>query len=84
MEICKATDLEQRMADDFEWAATAPEVQQNPQHFGKLVAIHNRRVLAAGRDRQALLEKAARETATPAQHIVVVLVPRPGVWEIPR
>ena len=84
MEICKGTESEQRMADDFEWASSAAEVQQNPQHFGKLVAIFNRRVIAIGRDCQELIEKAAREAATPAQHVVVVLVPRPGLWEIPR
>jgi hypothetical protein len=84
METCKATQLEQRMAHDFEWAASAPEVQQNPEHYGKLVAIYDRRILAVGRDRQALVEMAAREAAVPGQHLVVVLVPRPGLWETPR
>jgi hypothetical protein len=84
MESLKATEWEQCMAADFEWASSAPEVQQNPEHFGKLVAIHNRRILAVGRDRRSLIETAAKEAAVPSHRLVVVLVPRPGLWEIPR
>ena len=33
------TELQRRMAEDFAWAEQAPEVQQNPDHFGRLVAV---------------------------------------------
>ncbi|MBI1913783.1 MAG: hypothetical protein HYS12_03375 [Planctomycetes bacterium] len=84
MQLRKMSELEQRMADDFAWAEHAPEVQQNPEHFGKLVVVHNKRVLAVGRDRQAVVEQAAKEAGVPGQQLVVVLVPRPGPWEIPH
>ena len=84
MELNRLNETEQRMSDDFDWALHAPEVQQDPEHFGKLVVVYNRRVLAAGRDRQALVEQVAKEIVVPWQHLVVVLVPRPGLWEIPH
>ena len=84
MQLRKLSELEQRMTDDFEWAEHAPEVQQNPEHFGNLVVVHNKRVLAVGRDRQALVEQAAKEAGVPWQHLVVILVPSPEMWEIPH
>jgi hypothetical protein len=78
------THTEQLMAEDFAWAESAPEVQQNPEHFGKLVAVYNKRVLAFGRDRQALIEQGAKATGVPGYQLVVVLVPRPGLWEVPH
>jgi hypothetical protein len=84
MHVSPDTMLELRMADDFEWAQSAPEVQHNPEHFGKLVVVYKHRVVAVGRDREALLAQAAHDVAIPGQHLVVVLVPRPGVWEIPQ
>jgi hypothetical protein len=57
---------------------------QNPEYFGKLVVVHNKRVLAAGRDRQDLVEQAAKEVGVPWQHLVVVVVPPAfEVWEDP-
>ena len=84
MQLATMTEHEQRMAEDFAWAQHAPEVQQNPEHFGKLVVVHGQRVLAAGRDRQALLAQAAQSASVPREQLVVVLVPRPGLWETPR
>jgi hypothetical protein len=78
------TAPEQRRSEDFAWAENAPEVQQNPEHFGKLVAVYNKRILAVGRDRQALMELAVKQAGVPREHLVVVLVPRPGLWEIPH
>jgi hypothetical protein len=43
------SEPEQTMMDDFVWAENAAEVQRNPDHFGKLVAIHKRHILAVGR-----------------------------------
>jgi len=77
------TRAEQRMADDFEWSRKAADVQENPEHYGKLVVVCNRRVRAVGRDRQALVERAARDAGVPAEQLVVILVPRPGIWETP-
>jgi hypothetical protein len=84
MELRKMSDLEQRMTADSDRAEHAPEVMQNPEYYGKLVVVHNKRVLAAGRDRQALVEQAAREVGVPWQQLVVLVVPDPEMWEIPH
>ena len=84
MATSEMSEHEQWMSADFLWARSAAEVQQNPEHFGKLVAVYDKRVVGFGRDRQALLEQAAKEIGVPGQHIVVILVPRPGLWEIPH
>jgi hypothetical protein len=78
------SEHDEQMIADFAWARQAAEVQQNPEHFGKLVAVYNKRVVGFGRDRQALVDHAAKVIGVPSQHIVVVLVPRPGLWEIPH
>lgn len=84
MTMRELTETEQRMNEDFAWARNAAEVQQNPEHFGKLVAVYNKRVVGFGRDRQALVAQAAKEIGVPGQDIVVILVTRPGLWEIPH
>ena len=86
MQLRKLSELEQRMSADLDWAEHAPEVMDNPDYLGKLVVVHNKRALAAGRDRQALVEQAAREVGVPWQHLVVLVVPDPisEVWEIPH
>jgi hypothetical protein len=84
MQTRAMTEVEQRMIDDFEWAEASPEVQQNPEHFGKLVVVYNKRVLAVGRDRQAIVAQAAQRAGVPGEHLVVVLVPSPEMWEIPH
>jgi len=78
------TELEQRMTGDFDWAGHAPEGQHNPEHFGKLVAVHNQCILAVGQDRRAMVESAAKEIGVPWQHLVVIIVPSPDLWEIPH
>lgn len=84
MKTAGQSDSEIRLADDFEWARSAAEVQQEPRHFGKLVAVHNRQVLAVGRQRQSVIAEAAAKAHAPAEQIVVVLVPRPALIETPR
>jgi hypothetical protein len=79
-----SADIQRTMAEDFDWARHAPEVQQNPEHFGKLVVVHGKRILAVGRQRQALLAEAADIAKVAPEELVVVLVPRPGLWETPR
>jgi hypothetical protein len=74
------TELEQRMTDDFDWAERAPEVQQNSDYWGKFVVVHKRGILGVGNDRQALVEKAAKEVGVPWQHLVVIVVPSPEMW----
>jgi hypothetical protein len=59
-------------------------VQQNPEHHGKFVVVYNRRILAVGGERQALVELAAKEVGVPWQHLVVIIVPSPELWEIPH
>jgi hypothetical protein len=83
MQLRKMSELEQRMTEDSNWAQHAPEVMQNPEYFGKLVVVHNKRVVAAGRDRQALVQEAAKEVGVPWQHLVVIVVPDIDVWEDP-
>jgi hypothetical protein len=84
MQRRELTDVEQRRIDDFEWAEISPEVQQDPDHFGKLVVVYNKQVLAVGRDRQAIVAQAAQRAGVPGEHLVVVLVPNPNMWEIPH
>jgi hypothetical protein len=84
MQPREMTEVEQRMADDFQWAEDAPEIQQDPDHFGKLVVVYDKRVWAVGRDRQAILAQAAQRAGVPADQLVVVLVPNPNMWEIPH
>jgi hypothetical protein len=82
MQLRKLSELEQRMTADSNWAQHAPEVMENPEYFGKFVVVHNKRVLAAGTERQALVEKAAKEAGVPWQHLVVIVVPPAlDVWE---
>jgi len=84
MQLRKLTELDQRLIEDFEWAEHAPEVQQNADHFGKLVVVYNKRVLTVGRDRQAIVAQAAQRAGVPGDQLVVVLVPTPEMWEIPH
>lgn len=84
MELYRLNETEQRMSDDFDWALHAPEVQQNPEHYGKLVVVYNKQVLAAGRDRQALVEQAAKQIGVPWYDLAVVVVDSPEMWEIPH
>jgi hypothetical protein len=84
MPIREMTELEQRMTDDLDWAEQAPQVQENPDHYGKFVVVYHRQILAVGPDRQALVERAAEQVGVPWQHLVVVVVPRRGAWEIPH
>jgi hypothetical protein len=84
MQVRRLTELEQRMTEDLTWAEHAPEVQENPEHYGKFVVVYNKQILAVGRDRPALVEQAAERAGVPWQHLVVVIVPRPGLGEIPH
>src|SRR5262249_28524409 len=84
VQLGKMSEMEHRTDDDFRWALRSPEVMQHPDYYRKLVVVHNKRVLAAGRDRQALVEQAAEEVSVPWQHLVVVVVPPAfEVWEDP-
>lgn len=80
----KMTELEQRMTEDLNWAEQATEVQQNPEHYGKFVIVYNKHVLAFGEDRKAVLDRAADRAGVPKHHLVTLIVPRPGLWEIPH
>ncbi len=84
MALRRMTDLEQRMADGLDWAEHATEVQENPEHYGKFVVVYGKCVLAVGEDRKALVERAAERVGVPRQHLVTLIVPRPGVWDIPH
>jgi hypothetical protein len=84
MQTRKMSELEQRMTEDSNWAQHAPEVQENPDHFGKFVVVHDKRILAVGLDRMALVQQAAEEVGVPWQHLVAVIVPDPNMWEIPH
>lgn len=75
------TASERQQAEDLLWAATAPEVQQ---HVGKVVVIHNNRVVAVGTDRCSLLEQAAAQEQCPWWELAVEIVPPEEPWEIPH
>lgn len=72
------------MTADFDGAQHAPEVQRNPGHDRKFVVMHNRHILAVDRERQALVERAAKEAGLAWQPLVVVFVPSPERWGVPR
>ncbi len=84
MALRKMTDLEQRMTDDLDWAECSPEVQANPEHYGKFVIVYNKRILAVGNDRKALVEQAAEYAGVPKEHLVTLIVHRPDLCEIPH
>jgi hypothetical protein len=77
----RMTDVEQRMLDDLDWAEKDPEVQQ---HHGKFVVVYQKRILAVGTDRMALVQHAAEQVGVPWQHLLVVVVPSPEMCEIPH
>jgi hypothetical protein len=72
MEILKLNEVEQQMSDDFDWALTAPEVQQ---HSGKLVAVYKKRVVGVGLDRMALVQRAAQQEQCHWGDIAIIVVP---------
>lgn len=84
MPLRTMTEIEQQKTADLDWAEKAPEVQQNPDHYGKFVVVYKQRVLGYGRDRQALVQEIAEREQLPWQHLLVLIVPRPGLWDIPH
>jgi hypothetical protein len=84
MQLRRLSDREQRVSADFDWAQHAPEVQQNPAHYGQFVVVHNKQVVAVGSDRQALVEQTANEIGMPWQELVVIVVTGQEVTEIPH
>jgi hypothetical protein len=72
---------ELRQWDDLTWAMSAPEAQQ---HRGKVVVVHNKKVIAVGTDRRALEGKAAKLEGCPWWELAVVVVPAADLSEIPR
>jgi hypothetical protein len=83
MPLVEMSETLRRMTSDLDWAQHAPEVQNNPEHYGKSVVIYNKRVLAVGKNCPALLEEAAEKSGVPWQDLLLVIVPRPGLLEIP-
>jgi len=81
MEPLQLNDLERQSADDLRWALRAPAVLQ---HAGKLVAVHKKRVVGVGMDREALLAEASEKAHCPWQDLVVVVVPAADLTELPR
>jgi hypothetical protein len=75
------TDLERRMLDDLTWALGDPQVRQ---HQGQFVAVRNRKVLAVGTDRNAVVESAAAQEGCPKEEVVVVVVPGDELEEVPH
>jgi hypothetical protein len=71
----------QKGVEDFFWAREAPEVQK---HQGKLVVVHNKRVVAVGTDRQILVSQAAAQENCAPEELVVLVVPRVSLAEIPH
>ena len=74
------TPIERQQHEDLQWAVTAPEVQQ---HEGKLVVVHKKRVVAIGTDQRSLLAQAAAQEQCPPGELVVELVLRADLLDIP-
>jgi hypothetical protein len=63
---------EQRKNDDYEWALCDLELRQ--KHGGKIVVVHQKRVLGVGRSFQAAWAAAQRRRNCPAKHEVAMIV----------
>jgi hypothetical protein len=74
-------DAERQGFEDLRWGLRAAEVRQ---HAGKLVAVHNQRVVAVGMDRKALIAEAAEKAQCPKEDVTVIVVPAPDLTELPR
>jgi hypothetical protein len=72
---------EKQIADDLHWALQAPEVLQ---HAGKIVAIHKKRVIGVGTDRNSLVPQAAEKAQCSWQDLVILVVPAADLTELPR
>jgi hypothetical protein len=79
MQLYKMNAVEQQMAEDLDWAMTAPEVLQ---HSGMFVIIHRKRVVAVGVDRNSLVKEAAEKAQCPWEDLVVFVVPPTEEFEI--
>jgi hypothetical protein len=81
MESLQLNKVEQQMVDDLRWASQAAEVRQ---HGGKLVAIHKKRVVGVGTDRDTLVAQAAKKAECAWHEIAVYVVPAADLSEIPH
>ena len=68
MQMREMTDLQQRMLNDLDWAERAPEVQGNPEHYGKTVVVYDRRILAVGKDLRPCSQRPPRRQASPGKN----------------
>ena len=81
MESIQLNELEKQRVEDLRWALRSDEVRQ---YAGKLVAVHKKRVLGAGIDREALVAQAIVAASCRAEEVVVVVVPSADFAEIPK
>ena len=80
MDSLQLNEIEQQMSDDLRWALRAPEVRRYP---GKLVAIHKKRIVGIGAERDALVAQAAETAQCCWQEVVVLVVPGADLAELP-
>ncbi len=80
MEPLRLNQVEQQLADDLQWALRSPEVRQ---YAGQLVAVHKKRVVGVGTNRDALVTQAAEKAQCPGHDLVVMVVPPADLTEIP-
>jgi hypothetical protein len=80
-EQIELTEPERAMVEDLEWSRHAPEVRQHP---GQLVVVRRRRVVAVGTDRAALVRQAATAEGCAEGELLVIVVPRGDLSEIPH
>ncbi len=81
MQVHQLNELEKQLSGDLQWALRAPEVRQ---YAGKLVAVHQKRVVGVGVNRDALVAEAAEKAQCPRQNVVVLVVPSADLSELPR
>lgn len=81
MQSLELNEMEKESSSDLQWALQAPEVRQ---HGGQFVAVHKKRVVAVGKNRDAVVTEAAQKAQVLPQNVVVLVVPSADLSETPR
>jgi hypothetical protein len=70
-------ERERQLNEDYEWCLRSADIQQ--AYGGKVVVVHQRKVLGVGEDHLAALEAAAGTSCPPREQLAIVVVPESSV-----